>query len=115
MAVAANPAGSVSADLKIPAQQSAVSESQAVVASPKLWSLEKPQRYVVVTTVEQNGKAVDVYETPFGIRTIEFTVDKGFFLNGQHVKLNGVCDHHDLGALGCGHQSCAHWSGKWKF
>ena len=87
-------------DLKIPANQSAGSESQAVVKSPKLWSLEKPQRYVVVTTVEQNGSAVDVYETPFGIRTIAFTVDKGFFLNGQHVKLNGVCDHHDLGALG---------------
>jgi beta-galactosidase len=86
--------------LKIPAQQSATSESQTVVKSPKLWSLERPQRYVVVTTVEQNGKAVDVYETPFGIRTIAFTVDQGFFLNGRHVKLNGVCDHHDLGALG---------------
>jgi beta-galactosidase len=93
--------GSVAAgDLKIPANQSAASESEAVVKSPKLWSLEKPRRYVVVTTVQQNGNAVDVYETPFGIRTIEFTVDKGFFLNGQHVKLNGVCDHHDLGSLG---------------
>jgi beta-galactosidase len=86
--------------LKIAANQSESSESQIVFASPKLWSLAKPQRYVVVTTLEQNGKPVDVYETPFGIRTAEFTVDKGFFLNGQHVKLNGVCDHHDLGALG---------------
>ena len=87
-------------ELKIPANQSAAGEGEAVVKSPKFWSLEKPQRYEVVTTVEQNGQAVDVYATPFGIRTIEFTVDKGFFLNGQHVKLNGVCDHHDLGALG---------------
>ena len=87
-------------ELKIPANQSATSEAQTSVGSPKLWSIDKPQRYVVVTTVEQNGNAVDVYETPFGIRTAEFTVDKGFFLNGQHVKLNGVCDHHDLGALG---------------
>ncbi len=86
--------------LKIPANQSAPSESQVTFASPKLWSLEKPQRYVVVTTVEQNGNVVDCYETPFGIRTAEFTVEKGFFLNGQHVKLNGVCDHHDLGSLG---------------
>ena len=87
-------------DVKIPAKQSAPVQSQITFASPKLWSIDKPQRYVVVTTVDQGGKPVDVYETPFGIRTAEFTVDKGFFLNGQHVKLNGVCDHHDLGALG---------------
>ena len=84
----------------ISASQSSVKESQITIPSPKLWSLEKPQRYVIVTTVEQDGKAVDVYETPFGIRTIAFTVDGGFFLNGQHTKLHGVCDHHDLGALG---------------
>ena len=86
--------------LKIAANQSAPCESQISFASPKLWSLEKPQRYVVVTTISQNGNVLDNYETPFGIRTAEFTVDKGFFLNGKHVKLNGVCDHHDLGALG---------------
>ena len=86
--------------LKIPANQSAASAVSAVVAAPKLWSLEKPQRYAVVTTVERDGKAVDAYETPFGIRTIEFKVAGGFFLNGKHVKLKGVCDHHDLGALG---------------
>ena len=90
----------VTDEIKIPANQSAPFESQIKFASPKLWSIEKPQRYVVVTTVNQNGKVVDTYETPFGIRTAEFTVDKGFFLNGQHVKLNGVCDHHDLGSLG---------------
>jgi beta-galactosidase len=89
-----------SVSAKISANQSAMSEAQAAVHFPKLWSIEKPQRYVVETTVEQNGKIVDTYETPFGIRTAEFTVDKGFFLNGKHVKLNGVCDHHDLGALG---------------
>ena len=43
---------------------------------------------------------LDAYETPFGIRTIEFTADRGFLLNGERVPLNGVCDHHDLGALG---------------
>jgi len=87
-------------ELKVPAHQSAGSEAQTELKSPKMWSMTDPRRYAVVTTVEQNGQAMDVYETPFGIRTIEFTVDKGFFLNGQHVKLNGVCDHHDLGALG---------------
>jgi beta-galactosidase len=92
--------GTVRGDLPVPGGTSATSETQAVVKSPKLWTLEKPQRYVVVTTIEQNGKVVDTYETPFGIRTIQFTADGGFFLNGKHVKLNGVCDHADLGALG---------------
>jgi len=53
-----------------------------------------------VTTVEENGRTVDAYETVFGIRTIRFDVDKGFFLNGEPVRINGVCDHHDLGPLG---------------
>ncbi len=87
-------------DVKITVSRPSAIEGQMVIASPNLWSIEHPNRYVVFTTVSQNGKVVDQVETPFGIRTAEFTVDKGFFLNGQHVKLNGVCDHHDLGALG---------------
>ena len=67
---------------------------------PKLWGVEHPNRYVAVTTISQKGKVLDVYETPFGIRTIQFTVDNGFLLNGERVRLNGVCDHADLGALG---------------
>jgi beta-galactosidase len=70
------------------------------IANPKLWRLKQPNRYVAVTTVEQGGKAVDSCETPFGIRTIQFTPDNGFLLNGERVALKGVCDHHDLGALG---------------
>jgi len=53
-----------------------------------------------VTTVRQLGKTVDIYETPFGVRTLKFDPAAGFFLNGEHIKLNGVCNHHDLGALG---------------
>ena len=70
------------------------------VNNPKLWSLQRPNLYAAVTTVEQKGKIVDSYETAFGIRTIKFDVDKGFFLNGEQVRINGVCDHHDLGPLG---------------
>jgi beta-galactosidase len=73
---------------------------EIILANPKLWSLEKPNRYVVVTSVSQDGKILDSYETPFGIRTIQFTVDNGFLLNGKRVPINGVCDHSDLGALG---------------
>jgi beta-galactosidase len=70
------------------------------ISAPRLWSLENPQRYVVVTYIHENGDTVDDYETPFGIRTIKFDADQGFFLNGKHVRLNGVCDHSDEGALG---------------
>ena len=70
------------------------------VSTPALWTLESPRLYRAVTTIECNGKECDEYETTFGIRTFVFDVDKGFFLNGKHVKINGVCDHHDLGCFG---------------
>jgi beta-galactosidase len=70
------------------------------VGKPRLWDLQHPNRYVAVTTIDVGGKIVDRYETAFGIRTIQFDSDKGFLLNGEHVRINGVCDHHDLGALG---------------
>ena len=79
------------------------SNSRAIklgVNNPKMWNLQKRDLYEDVTTVEQNGNIIDTYETVFGIRTIKFDVDKGFFLNGEHVRINGVCDHHDLGPLG---------------
>jgi len=88
------------AGLSVSSHTNLLNEGQIVLKDPRLWSLEKPQRYTVVTSVEQNGQLVDRYETPFGIRTIKFDADKGFFLNGKHVRLNGICDHADLGALG---------------
>jgi beta-galactosidase len=86
--------------LKIPQGSQATAAANGTVSNPKLWDLKKPNRYVAVTTVEQGGAIVDTYETPFGIRTIQFTADNGFLLNGRRVPLNGVCDHHDIGALG---------------
>lgn len=68
--------------------------------NPQLWSIDKPERYLAVTSIEHNGKTVDRYETPFGIRTIAFDVANGFLVNGKRVLLKGVCNHHDLGALG---------------
>ena len=73
------------------------------VSNPKLWnSWDKgtPNLYVLVTTVKQGSTVVDTYETEFGFRTIEFTVNEGFKLNGVNTKLKGVCQHHDQGALG---------------
>jgi len=73
---------------------------QMIVKNPTLWSLEKPYLYTAETQIISNGKILDEYSSPFGIRYYHFDADKGFFLNGEHVKLNGVCEHHDLGALG---------------
>lgn len=68
--------------------------------NPHLWSISDPYLYDLKTTVTASGKTLDERHTPVGIRTVNFDPDKGFFLNGQHVKINGVCLHHDLGALG---------------
>ncbi len=70
------------------------------VANPKLWSVDHPHRYRLVTNVYSNGKRIDSYVQWFGIRTFRFDATQGFFLNGQHFKIHGVCDHHDLGGLG---------------
>ena len=67
---------------------------------PILWSVDKPYLYKAISEVEAGGKVVDRYETPFGVRHFNFDRDKGFSLNGTPMKINGVCDHHDLGALG---------------
>jgi beta-galactosidase len=84
----------------IPARGSKTVGSQIRVKNPMLWDLKNPKTYLAATIIEQNGKLLDFYDTTFGIRTIKFDADKGFLLNGEHVRLNGVCNHHDLGALG---------------
>ncbi|WP_300600032.1 beta-galactosidase GalB [Niabella sp.] len=71
-----------------------------VIRNPRLWSIERPGRYFAVTTVWVNGKKTDTYYSTFGIRTLAFTPRNGFLLNGKRVEIQGVCNHHDLGALG---------------
>jgi beta-galactosidase len=70
------------------------------VENPQRWDIEHPYMYSVVSEVKQGRRVVDRYVTPIGIRSIAFDKQKGFLLNGRAVKLQGVCDHHDLGALG---------------
>lgn len=70
------------------------------VEKPNLWSAETPYLYKVRGTVRDASGVVDVYDTPFGIREAVFDADKGFLLNGQRVKINGVCLHHDCGPAG---------------
>lgn len=70
------------------------------IQQPKLWSVDKPNLYRAVSTAYSEGKILDIYVTRFGIRSFHFDADKGFFLNGQALKIRGVCNHHDLGCLG---------------
>ncbi len=71
----------------------------AQIANPKLWDLDNPSLYRVRTTVLKGNQKVDSVTTEFGIRTLEFNAE-GFFLNGNQTRLNGVCQHSDLGPLG---------------
>ncbi|HEY6975368.1 MAG TPA: beta-galactosidase GalB, partial [Chitinophagaceae bacterium] len=84
------------------AKANAVTETtqQAQVTTPHLWSIEHPYLYKAVTQVMADNKTIDEYQTNFGIRYFNFDVDKGFILNGEPLKIIGVCDHHDLGCLG---------------
>lgn len=73
---------------------------QIVVEHPSLWSPSSPYLYTVRSTVEDAGRVVDVYDTPIGIREAVFDANRGFLLNGEHIKLNGVCIHHEAGSVG---------------
>jgi len=90
-------------DSTVAAGASATLKSSATLANPKLWGpppMQTPNRYVAVTTVMQDGKVVDVYETRFGIRSLRFDPDNGLFVNGERIQIHGANMHHDLGALG---------------
>ncbi len=80
--------------------EAVLADQKFEIGQPALWSPEKPDLYEAVTEVSFNGKIVDVQTTTFGIRSIKFTAEKGFLLNGQPVELKGGCLHHDNGPLG---------------
>ncbi|BDU15329.1 beta-galactosidase GalB [Lysobacter auxotrophicus] len=88
---------------RIPARSSTTLTASTTLANPRLWGpppTQQPQRYVAVTTVTEDGRAVDRVETPFGIRTIRFDANEGLIVNGERIAIRGVNNHHDLGALG---------------
>lgn len=70
------------------------------IKNPLLWDMHTPHLYTAISRVYVNNILQDEYTTSFGCRSIRFDKDKGFFLNDQHVKLKGVCLHHDLGPIG---------------
>lgn len=70
------------------------------VKAPKVWDVDCPVLYTLVTELVQDGQVLEEESRSIGFRKIEFDTERGFFLNGRHLKLNGVCEHHDLGCLG---------------
>lgn len=90
------------ARLTIPAQSHADSLAATVLDHPQLWGpapLQQPHRYLAITTVSRGDTVLDRYETRFGVRKLEYKPD-GLYVNGERVRIQGVNQHHDLGALG---------------
>src|SRR5213079_681761 len=85
---------------RIPGDSVAELVQDLMISRPVLWSVERPYLYRAVSRVRCGDRLCDAYTTPFGVRSFVFRADSGFFLNGRHVKIRGVCLHHDLGALG---------------
>ncbi|WP_075589651.1 beta-galactosidase GalB [Labilibacter marinus] len=85
--------------MTVEANSSKISGTWCYVKNPMRWDLDTPNLYKAVTTVKQDGKVVDTYNSRFGIRHIGYDKD-GFYLNGRKVRFNGVCLHHDNGSLG---------------
>lgn len=84
----------------IPAHGTASVTMPLDVANPHLWSVDAPNLYRLETSVVRDGAKIDAATTVTGIRQTRFDPDEGFFLNGENLKLKGVCLHHDAGALG---------------
>ena len=86
--------------LAVNAGENATVKSALTVKNPQLWSLDDPTLYRLRTTILNDGQTVDLSETMTGFRTYTFDPDKGFALNGEWMKVKGVCLHHDGGVLG---------------
>ncbi|WP_246041067.1 glycoside hydrolase family 2 TIM barrel-domain containing protein [Flavivirga rizhaonensis] len=91
---------SIENELKIDANSSKNIFQNGEITNPKLWNINTPHLYKAVTSIIENDKEIDSYTTNFGIRTIKFDANEGFFLNGQNLKIKGVCLHHDGGLVG---------------
>jgi beta-galactosidase len=84
----------------IAADGSASFTASAELANPALWSVDEPNLYSAIATVETGGKACDAERISFGVRTAVFDADKGFFLNGKSLKIQGTCNHQDHAGVG---------------
>ena len=93
-------AGRAESEIALSGWSEGVAEHHIDVARPALWSLETPQLYRVETELKGGDRTLDQVSTPFGLRTIRFDPERGFFLNGAPVKLKGTCNHQDHAGVG---------------
>jgi beta-galactosidase len=98
------PDGGVAATIKTKAVEVAPGQrdvtEHVIIPRPRLWSIESPQLYELRTTIVRGGRPVDSSTTTFGIRTIRFNANKGFFLNGKRVVIKGLACHQDFAGVG---------------
>lgn len=92
--------GKTQMQIEIPANSEKEISQTINVSNPLLWTPETPQLYQVQIQVVKDKKVLDDTKTNFGIRSLKFTAENGFQLNGKTVQLNGGCIHHDNGCLG---------------
>jgi beta-galactosidase len=85
---------------QVSGSQQATLKTDLALTNPQLWSLENPNLYTLRTTIKDKAKVWDESTTQTGFRTFAFDPDKGFALNGNWMKMKGVCIHHDAGVLG---------------
>ena len=90
----------VKTPLVVDANLSSEINQELSLKTPALWSVDNPNLYVIKQAILEKGIVIDDYKTEMGIRYFNFDANKGFFLNGEPLKIKGVCMHHDLGALG---------------
>jgi beta-galactosidase len=95
-----NAVTAVTSNLTLAAGQGLVVTQTVAMANANLWSLQTPYMYNLASTVSNQTVAADVYTTPFGIRTVRFDSTNGVFINGQHVEIQGMCNHQDMAGVG---------------
>jgi len=100
----------VGAAATVDANQTHPFHQEAKIRDPRLWSPTSPSLYKASTVLSVDGRVVDTYETTFGVRTIRFDANEGFFLNGKHVKLRGFCAHQHFAGLGAALPDRIHWN-----
>nr|WRX36683.1 hypothetical protein [uncultured bacterium] len=97
---AGNVVASVQTEVELAASDTQTISQQIKLARPERWSLESPTLYTALSEVLLDGEPIDRVETRFGVRDVQWKPETGMWLNGMNVKLQGVCNHQDAGALG---------------
>ena len=93
-------AGSDECEIFVPAYEKTEVTLSAIVSDPKIWDIDDPNMYTARAYIYSDGTLIDEYTDRYGYREFYMDAEKGFFLNGRHVKINGVCAHQDFGLTG---------------